>query len=113
MFKRAALIVLVAAASLLAGCGTFGHTSYEVSCKQMAPGAGNACDLKASDGKEFTSRTIQFNAASGVLVVQEGESKAFAGQAIGAKAMTVLPVTGLDDLVPASHPVIIPVAPSR
>lgn len=85
------LIALIALA--LAGCGTFGHTSYQVTR------SANGCEFSAQDGKEFASRNISFDGKDCTLIVEEGASKAFRGQAIGAKTLTVLPVTGLDDIV--------------
>lgn len=111
MFRRLAILVVVAAAGLLAGCaGTFGHAQYTITCKPAE--GGRTCDLDVKDGKEFAGRGMRFemNKEGHVAFqVQEGESKAFAGQAIGAKVMTVLPVSGLKDLVPVEQPVIIPV----
>lgn len=92
------LIMIIA----LAGCGTFGHAQYEIT---HAPGGG--CDFKANDGKEFAGRRMGFNGADCTVQIFEGDSKAFAGQAIGAKVMTVMPVTGLDKLVPPADPVIL------
>lgn len=88
-------LITLAVLALLTGCGSFGHTSYEV--KQSASGKG--CDLVANDGKEFRGRNLMFDGKGCTLVVEEGDSKAFKGQAIGAKTLTVLPVTGLDDIV--------------
>jgi hypothetical protein len=90
--KRSTISLAVLA---LAGCGSFGHTAYEV----KASTSGKGCDLSAQDGKEFKGRNFAFDGKGCTLIVEEGASKAFAGQAIGAKAMTVLPVTGLQDLV--------------
>jgi hypothetical protein len=88
------ILTAIAAASVLAGCGSFGHTLYEVS--------GNAAkgyDLKAADGKQFKSRKITFDAKVGTLLVEEGESEAFRGQALGVKALNILPTTGLGDIL--------------
>jgi hypothetical protein len=89
-----AFVALFALLTLTA-CGSFGHTSYEITHKD------GGCDFKANDGKEFSSRNIAFNGTTCQMQVMEGESKAFAGQAIGAKVMTIMPVTGLKELVPA------------
>jgi len=88
--KRTLIIIL---AALLSGCGTFGHTTYQVTR------SANGCELSAQDGKEFANRNISFDGKDCTLIVEEGASKAFRGQAIGAKTLTVLPVTGLDDIV--------------
>lgn len=88
---------LIALAALsLAGCaGTFGHTTYSVKAN-----AAGGYDLDASDGKEYAQgRAFLFDAKNGTVAVQEGPSKSFKGQAIGAKALSVMPVTGLQDLV--------------
>ncbi|MBI3150099.1 MAG: hypothetical protein HYZ17_16465 [Betaproteobacteria bacterium] len=87
--------LLVIAAAVLSGCGSFGHTLLEV--KQSAKG----CELTAQDGKEFQRRNIAFDGKACTLIVEEGASKAFTGQAIGAKTLTVLPVTELDSLLGA------------
>lgn len=96
--KRSLTAILALA---LAGCGTFGHVDYSVTHSDKG-----GCDLRVKDGKEFTARNIGFNGADCSMQIFEGESKAFAGQAIGAKVMTILPVTGLDSLVPPPDQII-------
>ncbi len=88
-------VIALAVLAMLAGCGSFGHTAYEV----KASAAGKGCDLSAQDGKEFRGRNFAFDGKGCTLIVEEGASKAFAGQAIGAKALSVMPVTGLGDLL--------------
>lgn len=79
---------------LLAGCaGTFGHTSFTV----KANGIGGY-DLDAKDGKEYSGRNVQFDAKNGTLLIQEGQSKAFQGQSIGA-TLNPLPTIGLDKIL--------------
>jgi len=88
---------LIALAALaLAGCGSFGHTAYSVTAN-----ATGGCDLDAKDGKEYAGdgRSIMFDGKRCQLAVGESASKAFKGQAIGAKAVSVLPVTNLQELV--------------
>jgi hypothetical protein len=90
------LIALAALASLsaLAGCaGTFGHTAYSIKAN-----AAGGYDLDARDGKEFAGRAIEFDAKRGLLVVNEGASKAFKGQGIGA-TLNPLPTLGLDKIL--------------
>lgn len=86
-------LITIAVLAMLTGCGTFGHTTYQVTR------SANGCEFSAQDGKEFASRNISFDGKDCTLIVEEGASKAFRGQAIGAKTLTVLPVTGLDDIV--------------
>lgn len=101
-------LIALAALCALAGCaGTFGHAQYTITCKSAE--GGRTCDLDVKDGKEFAGRGMRFemNKEGHVAFqLQEGESKAFAGQAIGAKVMTVLPVSGLKDLLPTEAPMI-------
>ena len=84
------------AALALAGCGSFGHTDYEVRAN-----AAGGYDLSAKDGKEYRGdgRSIMFNAQTGALVVNESASKAFTGQALGVKALSILPTMGLGDIL--------------
>lgn len=92
---KKSLIAIVAA--LLVGCASIdnaGYAGYDVKCAKD-----NGCSLSAKDGKEFSSRIIQFNAATGQLIVQEGESKAFKGQALAVKAINMLPTMGLGDII--------------
>lgn len=86
---------LILCTVLLTGCGSFGTASYE-----LVPTSNGLYGLKINDGKEYAGRVIQFESTKDGtgLVIQEGASKAFKGQGIAAKAMSVLPVTGLDAL---------------
>jgi hypothetical protein len=88
--------LIVLCALLLSGCaGTFGHNSITVTAN-----AAGGYDLNGVDGKEYAEgRSIVFDAKKGQLVYSESASKAFKGQALAVKALTVLPVTGLQDLV--------------
>jgi hypothetical protein len=103
--KHSITIALAAAASLgLAGCTSLtqaGHASYTVRSFTGPNGQPSCCELQVSDGKEFEGRRIQFQTTGGAaaLVVQEGDSKAFKGQAISGKALSVLPVTSLPDIL--------------
>lgn len=94
--KKTALIAIAALA--LASCASLenaGHSAYQVKANAAA-----GYDLSVADGKEYANgRAIAFDAKSGTLMIEEGPSKAFQGQGIAAKAATVLPVTGLQDLV--------------
>jgi hypothetical protein len=95
------MITLVAVAlglSMLSGCASLenaGHSSFDVKAN-----AAGGYDLSTKDGKEFAEgRMIMFEAATGKLVVQEGPSKAFSGQALAVKAVNVLPTMGLGDIL--------------
>ncbi len=97
-----AITVLLVVATL-AGCASLteaGHATYTVRAK---PAAETVCyEFESKDGKEYKGRTVQLQSACGVgatLTIMEGESKAFRGQGIAAKALNVLPVTGLADLL--------------
>lgn len=84
----------------LAGCGTLntaGQSSYTVKPFEAKDGTLVCCALDMKDGKEYSGRNIQFqtNGAAFGLTISEGESKAFTGQGIAAKALSVLPVTNL------------------
>lgn len=91
---------------LLGGCfatlDTAGSAAYEVSPYQLA-GSDKVvcCTLSIKDGKEFEGRGIVFqtDGKGWGIQINEGQSKAFKGQGIAAKAATVLPVTGLQELV--------------
>lgn len=88
---------LIALAVLaLAGCaGTFGHSAITV--KSNTAGG---YDLDVRDGKEYANgRTIMFTAKDGALAMEEGPSKAFKGQALGVKAINILPTMGLGDIL--------------
>lgn len=82
----------------LAGCTSLnqaGNSAYTVR-PYAVPGSGAVlcCELQVQDGKEYSSRTIEFKVVDQgySLKVDEGESKAFRGQGIAAKAATVFPV---------------------
>jgi hypothetical protein len=88
----------------LAGCASLmnaGSSSYIVKTYPGTNGAVACCELTVLDGKEYSSRNVAFQTTGtgASLVIQEGASKAFKGQAIAAKAATVFPVTGLQDLI--------------
>jgi hypothetical protein len=99
------LIVVLAMVAALGGCASLteaGHTSYTVRAAPAAEGKTVCYDFESKDGKEYAGRVIQFQGTCGigaVLTIQEGPSKAFRGQGIAAKALSVLPVTGLDELL--------------
>lgn len=94
-FARVQLLVIVAAIalgmSLLAGCASLteaGHTGYSIE-----PAAAGGCKFGATDGKEFSARSLAMtSSAQGCqMLVNEGASSAFQGQAIAGKALSVLP----------------------
>ena len=90
------LALLLLAAAILSGCASVtsaGHASY------LVTRTANGCELSATDGKEFASRNIAFDGKDCTLIVEEGESKAFRGQAIAAKALAVFPVTDLANIL--------------
>lgn len=106
--KKSLIAIAVLALSALTGCASLehaGHSGYTVKPYSIAGKDGAqalaCCELAVNDGKEYSGRAISFqtDGAGFALQVQEGQSKAFKGQAIGAKALSVLPVTGLQDLV--------------
>lgn len=94
-------IILVAALSGCAAIEFAGHAEYKATAVKDAAGKVTGYEFSAKDGKEFESREIQFNAMgdSVNLVITEGASKAFKGQGIAAKTLTVLPVNGLPDIL--------------
>jgi hypothetical protein len=97
--------LIALAALLVAGCTSLnqaGNTAYTVrpfavTGKDGAAAAVVCCELQVQDGKEYSGRVINFQTDGGgyALSIQEGESKAFVGQGIAAKAASVLPVTNL------------------
>jgi hypothetical protein len=90
-------LAALSALAILSGCASIqsaGHVVYTVK-----PNADGRYELTVQDGKEFSGRTIQFSGNTGELVIQEGESKAFKGQAISAKALSVFPVTDLANIL--------------
>ena len=101
-FALVPFMALLAALAMLGGCASIenaGHASYTVTSVKGSDGP--AYELAVKDGKEYAGRQIQFQTVGGAatLTITEGASKAFAGQALAVKALTVLPVTGLKDLV--------------
>lgn len=97
------LILLIILLSLT-GCASIdnaGYSGYSITAVKDAKGAVSGYELQVKDGKEYAGRSISFQAqgSSVGVTIQEGQSKAFKGQAIGAKALTILPVDGLADLL--------------
>jgi hypothetical protein len=96
--------LLLIAAAAMSGCASLedaGHSSYSASAVKDAAGRVVGYDFSVRDGKEFAGRQIQFQAQGDAVAVTitEGESKAFKGQAMSAKALSLFPVTGLQDLL--------------
>jgi hypothetical protein len=97
------LLLVVAAMVLIAlgGCASIeyaGHAAYTVKA-----GATGGYELTVQDGKEYAGRDVVFatDGKSVSLTIKEGASLAFTGQALAVKALTVLPVSGLADLLNA------------
>ncbi len=91
------LLIVLALAASSAGCASLtgaGHAGATVTRD-----ASGKCALALADGKEYSGRSVAFNGETCVLVVQEGESKAFKGQGIAAKAAAVFPVTDLANII--------------
>jgi hypothetical protein len=88
---------VLVAALLLAGCASTNNAGY--SGYTVKPNADGRYELTVQDGKEYSGRVIQFSGNTGELTIQEGESKAFKGQAIGAKAQAVFPITDLANIL--------------
>ncbi len=92
----AACAMFLALASL-AGCASLtdaGHAAYSFEPTLDAAGRPTgACKFSAADGKEFSSRSIvaTSNGVACQVIVQEGASTAFQGQAIAGKALSILP----------------------
>lgn len=103
MLKRS-LLAAVAALSL-AGCASLdnaGHGSANVRAVRDQAGKVAGYELDLKDGKEYASRTVTFKvtpAGAVDLTIVEDQAKAFRGQGIAAKAASVLPTTGLADLL--------------
>lgn len=100
---KRSLIAMLALASV-AGCASLDHAgydSYTVRSFRSVEGMPACCELEVKSGKEYAGRGVSFqtNGSGAVLEIQEGQAKAFNGQALAVKALTVLPVTGLKDLV--------------
>ncbi len=103
------LLVAVLAVTLLSGCAAIeqaGNSAYTVTAVKGADGTTSGYELAVRDGKEYAARQLQFQTFGGTatLTVVEGASKAFPGQALAVKALTVLPVTGLSDLITGARP---------
>jgi hypothetical protein len=92
------LALIVIAAALLAGCASLtdaGHASYKVTHT-----ASGACDLEVADGKEFAEgRVMKFDGRACQFMAEESASKAFKGQAIAVKGLSILPTMGLGDIL--------------
>lgn len=104
LFLFLAIAFASASALLLAGCASLdsaGLDSYTVRSFTTEQGLPACCELDVKSGKEYDGRAVSFqtNGAGALLVIQEGASKAFRGQALAVKALTVLPVTGLQDVL--------------
>lgn len=99
--KRSLIAIAALALASCASLDNAGFDSYTVRSFRADTGMPACCELDVKSGKEYGGRALQFttNGAGAALVIQEGQSKAFQGQGIAAKAATVLPVTGLQDLV--------------
>lgn len=107
-FASARLLAVIAAValglSMLGGCASLmdaGHSSYSVTSVKDKDGNVAGCDLNVNDGKEFANRKFQFQSMGPVcgLTVEEGDSKAFKGQALAVKGLTILPSLGLQDIL--------------
>lgn len=98
------LITLAAVAALsLSGCASLdnaGYDSYTVRSYKSETGQVACCELDVKSGKEYGDRAVQFqtNTRGAALAIGETDSKAVKSQALAVKALTVLPVTGLQDL---------------
>lgn len=100
-------LIALAVLALASGCASLdnaGHAAYTITAVKDGDGSVAGYELAVKDGKEFAGRRVQFQAMGQVVTIDitEGESRAFRGQAIGAKALSVTPVTGLGDLLKAA-----------
>lgn len=91
-------LVALAVLAVCSGCASLtdaGHASY------MVTRGAAGYELSMKDGKEYAGRQVQFQTVNGAasLTVVEGQSLAFKGQAIGAKAAAVFPVTDLANIL--------------
>lgn len=99
-----AIVLVLLALFGLSGCASLeqaGHTSYVVRPFTAPNGSVMCCEAQFTDGKEYTGGrviTLQTTPLGVAFQVQEGESKAFRGQGIAAKAIP-LPVTGLQEML--------------
>jgi hypothetical protein len=90
--------------ALLSGCASLteaGHNAYSVTATVDKEGNVSGYNLQLSDGKEFESRKIDFQGMGPMvrLSIEEGASKAFKGQALAVKGLTILPSLGLSDIL--------------
>lgn len=97
-------LIALAVLALASGCASLenaGHAAYTMTAVKDKDGTVTGYELTVKDGKEFAGRRVQFQGMGAVVTldISEGESRAFRGQAIGAKALSVMPTTGLQDLV--------------
>lgn len=95
---------IVIASLALAGCASLefaGHDSYTVRSYKADNGKVSCCELDVKSGKEYADRAVGFRTtgSGAVLTINESGTKAFKGQALTVKSLTVLPVTGLDALL--------------
>jgi hypothetical protein len=103
--RLAILILATIALGLMAGCASLteaGHAGTKLTTIQNKDGKPIGCDLELGDGKEYASREVSLTTLNGTgcdLTIRETGVRAFKGQGIAAKALSVLPVTGLDDLL--------------
>lgn len=102
---KKSLIALAALAAIgLPGCASLdnaGHAAYSTTAVKDPSGKVTGYEFSVKDGKEFEARAISFqtDGAGYAVTIQEGQSKAFKGQGIAAKAATILPVNGLPDIL--------------
>lgn len=101
---KSLIAAVVLASVALAGCASLeyaGHDSYTVRSYKADNGKVSCCELDIKSGKEYADRAVGFQTTGtgAVLTINEAGTKAFKGQALTVKALTVLPVTGLDALL--------------
>jgi hypothetical protein len=99
-FASVRIMIMVASIalglSLLSGCASLtnaGHVAYTV---EMNP---TGCSVTVADGKEYKNRNIVLDCHKAQFAVTEEESKAFKGQALAVKGLTILPSLGLQDIL--------------
>jgi hypothetical protein len=103
--KTTTRLAVVAALACLTGCAALqdaGHSAYTVRPVTDQHGKVQGYTLDVQDGKEYAQgRMVQFQTAAegATLMLQEGPSKAFKGQAISAKAAAVFPITDLANIL--------------
>ena len=88
----------------LSGCASIenaGFDSYTIRSFKSDMGVTSCCEFEAKSGKEYKARQISFesNGTGAALMVIEGEAKAFKGQALAVKALTILPVNDLASIL--------------